>query len=198
LKYLNYDNITGKILGWYDDEVHGIYTPGIPEVLSESGDIIAPAVEASYDISSIPTPNVSMTNVDWQTAIDKGYTYFDGTVCSSKDFRSIEDLRIDYTNKMKQHYESANELDIDYLGTTFQADNDSQDLIVKVLSAGDVPVGFFWLDVTNKQVPMTYLELQRLSGVILSRNQLNFIKYQSLKYNVSIALSVTELDLVVW
>ena len=99
---------------------------------------------------------------------------------------------------LKIDYENANQLDIDYMSTIFQADKDSQNLIVSVLSAGSVPDGFFWLDVNNNQVIMTYEDLQGLSGAILARSQINFVKYQDLKAQVSIATTVDELDLIVW
>ena len=95
-------------------------------------------------------------------------------------------------------YNDANELDIAYLNTTFQADKASQDLIVSVLSAGSVPNGFFWLDKTNNQVAMTYAQLQGLSGAILTRNQANFIKFQGLKAKVKLAKTQAELGLIVW
>ena len=95
-------------------------------------------------------------------------------------------------------YNKANELDITYMNTTFQADKNSQDLIVKVLSAGSVPTGFFWIDKANKHVAMTYAQLQGLSGAILTRNQTNFIKFQGLKSKVALAKTQTELDAIIW
>ena len=95
-------------------------------------------------------------------------------------------------------YTNANELDISYMNTTFQADTKSQDLIVKVLSAGSVPSGFFWIDKANNQVTMTFTQLQGLSGAILTRNQTNFIKFQGLKYQVKLAKTQAALDKIVW
>jgi len=95
-------------------------------------------------------------------------------------------------------YNSANQLDIAYMSTPFQADKDSQNLIVSVLSAGSVPTGFFWLDTANNQVAMTYTDLQGLSGAILARSQINFIKFQSLKGQVNLATTQADLDKIVW
>ena len=102
----------------------------------------------------------------------------------------LQEIRIAYNN--------ANQLDIAYMATTFQADKASQDLIVSVLSAGSVPTGFFWLDKANNQVAMTYAQLQALSGAILTRNQTNFIKFQGLKAKVALAKKQADLDLIVW
>ena len=100
--------------------------------------------------------------------------------------------------EIKKAYEQANQLDIDYMSTTFQADKDSQNLIVSVLSAGSVPDGFFWLDTKNNQVAMTYADLQGLSGAILARGQANFIKYQDLKAQVKTATVKEDLDKIIW
>ena len=99
---------------------------------------------------------------------------------------------------LETSYNKANELDIAYMATTFQADKNSQDLVVKVLSAGSAPSGFFWLDKANNQVAMTYVQLQGLSGAILTRNQTNFIKFQGLKSQVKLAKTQADLDLIVW
>lgn len=87
--------------------------------------------------------------------------------------------------------------DISYLNTTFQADKDSQDLIVSVLSAGSVPAGFYWLDLNNDQVPMTYAEVQGLSAAILARGQVAYSDYQIKKAEILATTTVAELDAVV-
>ena len=111
---------------------------------------------------------------------------------------TFEDLQISKLSELQTSYTSANQLDIAYMSTTFQADRDSQNMLVSVLSAGNVPDGFFWLDRANNQVVMTYADLQGLSGAILARSQINFIKYQDLKSQVNAAQTVEELELVVW
>ncbi len=133
------------------------------------------------------------------TVIPKGFTEYtkgsepkellDGLFLMTKPTK-LQDL--------ETAYNKANELDIVYMNTTFQADTKSQDLIVKVLSAGSVPSGFFWIDKANNQVAMTYAQLQGLSGAILTRNQTNFIKFQGLKAKVSLAKTQADLDLIVW
>ena len=113
----------------------------------------------------------------------------------SKVFAELQTAKI---SELETKYNNANELDISYLNTTFQADKASQDLIVSVLSAGSVPTGFFWLDKANNQVSMTYAQLQGLSGAILTRNQTNFIKFQTLKAKVKLAKTQADLDKIVW
>jgi len=110
----------------------------------------------------------------------------------------IKDLYVAKLSKLETAYNNANELDIAYMSTTFQADKNSQNLIVSVLSAGSVPKGFFWIDKVNTQIAMTYSQLQGLSGAILGRNQTNFIKFQDLKVKVNLAKKQADLDLIVW
>lgn len=94
-------------------------------------------------------------------------------------------------------YLSIRYADIAYMNTTFQADENSQSLIVSVLSAGSVPNGFFWLDVNNAQVSMTYADLQGLSGAILARGQQAYADYQAKKAEILATTTVADLDAVV-
>lgn len=67
MKYAHYDETNGKLLGWYDSEIH----------------------------STIPTPNISVTDADWQIAIDNNYNYIDAVTntLSFKDFRTFTQLQ---------------------------------------------------------------------------------------------------------
>jgi len=102
--------------------------------------------------------------------------------------------------KIKEAYDkylSIRYSDIAYMNTTFQADANSQALIVSVLSAGSVPSGFYWLDVNNNQVSMTYADLQGLSGAILARGQVAYTNYQTKKAEILATTTVADLDAVV-
>ena len=102
---------------------------------------------------------------------------------------------------IKSEYNKANEFDIAYMSTIFQADKDSQVLITGILAGGAVPVGFTWRDNTNPtnvDVPMTFAEFQGLSQAIVARGQTNWIKYQALKVKVLNAKSKAKLALLVW
>lgn len=111
---------------------------------------------------------------------------------------NIDKMKEIKINKLKQAYNTIKQTNIAYMSTTFQADIESQNFIVSVLSAGSVPDGFYWLDIANNQVAMEYSELQGLSKVILIRGQINFAKLQDFKANVGSSTTVEELDLIVW
>ena len=142
------------------------------------------------------------SKVDYLGVIKSGFTELIPNASDKwNGSKWLLDITISLATKLSEletAYNNANELDIAYLGTTFQADTKSQDLIVKVLSAGSVPTGFFWIDKANNQVAMTYTQVQGLSGAILTRNQVNFIKFQGLKARVKLATTQAELDAIVW
>ena len=112
--------------------------------------------------------------------------------------KTVNELQTAKISELYGEYNTANEADIAYMKTTFQANYKSQGLIVSVLSAGSVPSGFYWLDVNNKEVAMTYADLQGLSGAILTRSQANFTKLQTLKTNVKACTTQLELDKITW
>ena len=172
MKYAHYNETNGKLLGWYDSEIH----------------------------ETIPTPNIEISEEDWQTAIDNNYNFVDAdtNTLSFKDFRTFKELQASKLKELKIAYNKDNQQDIAYMGTTFQADNKSQALIVSVLSAGSVPDGFYWLDIDNNQVSMSYTDLQGLSGTILERSQGNFTKLQDLKKQVKDVTTQDDLDSIVW
>lgn len=95
-------------------------------------------------------------------------------------------------------YNAAIQLPVAYMGTTFQADSPSQDVLTKCLVAGSVPSGFFWLDANNAQISMTYAQLQGLASAMLAQGQVAFAKLQGLKTQVKAATTVAAAQSVVW
>ena len=110
---------------------------------------------------------------------------------------TLDQLKAIKIGELSQSYNTEVELDIAYMNTTFQADDKSQDMLTGVLSVGSVPAGFYWVDVANNKVAMTYADLQGLAGSILTRSQINFDKLQTLKAQVRAATNSSELDLIV-
>ncbi|HQS59615.1 MAG TPA: DUF4376 domain-containing protein [Gallionellaceae bacterium] len=95
-------------------------------------------------------------------------------------------------------YSAAIQLPVSYMGTTFQADESSQNVLTKVLVAGAVPAGFFWVDANNAQVPMTFAQLQGLAGAMLTQGQTAFAHLQAQKTAVKAAATETEVQAIVW
>jgi len=111
---------------------------------------------------------------------------------------SFAELQTAKKQEIKTSYNLANEVDIAYMGTIFQADKDSQDLIARNLSIGSVPNGFYWKDKNNNKVAMTYVELQGLGSVIQTRSMGNYGKLSTLKAQTKVAKKQADLDVIVW
>ena len=98
-------------------------------------------------------------------------------------------------------YQIAITAPIAYMSTSFQADNASQDILVKVLLgmqvAGATPSGFAWLDANNVAVPMTLVDLQGLYGAILTRGQVEFAKRLIAKNAINVATTIAAIEAVV-
>lgn len=101
-------------------------------------------------------------------------------------------------NALSGAYNTEIQRDVPYMGTEFQADDASQIALTKVLAAGSVPDGFFWLDVRNAQIPMSYAVLQGLASAILVQGQAAFAKLQMLKSQVRAAATVGDVQAVIW
>ena len=95
-------------------------------------------------------------------------------------------------------YNQANQEDIAYMNTMFDTKQSTQDIIAKNLSIGSVPSGFYFRDIYNNDVPMTYTDLQGFGKAIQERGLANFSKLQDLKAQVNNATTQAELDAVAW
>ena len=70
MKYAYIDEDTNRLLGWYDDNIHTI----------------------------IPTPNIEVTDAQWQTAIDNNYNKInDDGSGEVYDFRTDDEITADKT-----------------------------------------------------------------------------------------------------
>jgi len=69
MKIANYDKTNGKLLGWYDSEIH----------------------------SQIPTPNIEVSNEQWQKALDNGYNYVDANTTLETGYITSKGIKMDAT-----------------------------------------------------------------------------------------------------
>ena len=155
--------------------------------------------------NNIPKDAVKISDTDWQSHINGQRKVYDTTTETWIDYVPSETEVLNQNKEVKLAeirlaYETEISGDILYMNTTFQADQKSQDMITKVLAAsgGTLPTGFFWLDSSNNQVPMTYTDLQGLANEILIRGQNAFGKYQTLKEQIKLANTIDELNNIVW
>jgi len=98
-------------------------------------------------------------------------------------------------------YQTAITAPVAYMSTSFQADDASQDILVKVLLgmqvAGATPAGFAWLDANNVGWAMALADLQGLYGAILARGQVQFAKRLVAKNAIDVATTIAEVEVVV-
>jgi hypothetical protein len=70
MKYANYDQETGVVQGYYTDDIH----------------------------SSIPEPNVPLTEEEWQSLLNRHVKYINGT------FEDIPQAELSYIDKRRAEY----------------------------------------------------------------------------------------------
>lgn len=99
-------------------------------------------------------------------------------------------------------YETAMQIPVAYMGTTFQADAGSQDVLNKTLTAltptGSTPSGFYWMDTGNVQQPMTLAQLHGLAGVMLAQGWSAFQHRQTQKAAIRAATTVAAVQSITW
>lgn len=150
------------------------------------------------------TPDVGVTPVLVTAATgmaSAGYTYANGVFAAPAApvaVLSLADAQAVQMAALTVAYSAAIQVSVSYMGTTFQADNGSQDRLTESLVAGTVPAGFYWLDANNVQVEMTFVQLQGLASVMLVRGQVEFTKLQGYKTEVRAATSVAAVKAVTW
>lgn len=125
----------------------------------------------------------------------EGFWYWTGNEWM-EDIAAAKDAQIKI---IESAYSSAISANIDYMSATFDAGDATQLLLVKVLSSGSVPSGFFWQDINNNQVAMTFTQLKGFSSAMVVRGQIAFIKLQDLKNQIrAITSNVAEVGAVIW
>ena len=129
------------------------------------------------------------------------YQYLNGAVALNQSLL-LANAKAAQSALMDSCYAAAEQADIGYMSTTFQADDASQTLISKVLAAlaGASPAGFAWADKNNVAVAMTNAQLQGLANAILARNQPFFWHAQNQKATIraSTTDTVAKVQAVVW
>ena len=177
MKYVHYDKQTGKILGYYDREIHG---------------------------DNIPNPFTEITDEQWQEAINNGYNYIDiqTKTLSYKDFRTLDEMKKAKKQEIETAYQNAIQQPIDYTVNnethTFQADQHSQDILTKVIVGAPADFTTNWLDINNNPIPIALSDLKGLAQAILERAEQMFQKKVQLKQQVDQATTKEELKNISW
>lgn len=155
------------------------------------------------DYTAIPPTATKISDADGLMLAASKFTDYqlvNGVVAINPNL-TLELSRTEQLALMDTSYTAAVTAPIAYMGTTFQTDQASQDLIAGVLTAagGALPAGFAWYDTNNAPVAMTFADLQGLAAAILGRGQPLFNHKQTQKAAIraiQITATVTEAQAV--
>jgi len=115
---------------------------------------------------------------------------------------SLATSKADKITELEAAYQTAIQQDVSYMGTTFQADIDSQDILTKTLTtlngAGAAPSGTYWKDKSNVRVPMTLAELNGLAMAMWVQGQTWFTHLSDKKDAVTAATDAATVNAVTW
>jgi hypothetical protein len=111
---------------------------------------------------------------------------------------SLNELKAAKKQEFEQHYNAVVVSPIVYMGHTFQCDVASQERMKAVIAAGLVPDGFFWRDMENINVPMTFEDLRGLVIAQLARGFAAREKLFVLKDAVTAATTHADVQAIVW
>ena len=84
MKYVHYDETNGKLIGWYDSDIH----------------------------KTIPTPNIEVSDENWKVAIEINANFIDVVTktLSIKDFRTNDEILVqqakDINNAIQKHLDT--------------------------------------------------------------------------------------------
>jgi len=179
MKYAHYNVTDGKLIGWYDSEIH----------------------------TTIPTPNIEVSEVDWQVAIDNNYNYVDVTnnTLSKKDFRTVDEIftqtKTSKATEITQAFNNAVEFITTALPHEMVSWRKQEDEARAYVADSTVSTPFIDAQVATRQLE-TKDELVAKIIANADAYQVAYAsllgKYQNLSNAVSVATTVAELNLIVW
>jgi hypothetical protein len=183
-----------------------VYSPSAHAGNQASGFYLSSDVKA-------PSDAFAVSSEDHNAAINlgEGWSYdfippespgLTGTLVTKPPARSfvLSRAKMLRTDNINATYIDATNAPITYMGTSFQADAESQRLIAVAITAsgGQLPEGFVWYDVDNKGVPMSFAELQGLASAIFMRGLPLLTQKQALKAAARSAKTEAEVEAVTW
>jgi hypothetical protein len=112
----------------------------------------------------------------------------------------IEQAKSAQISTLASAYNAAIQQPVSYMGTTFQADSDSQTKVIQVLAAmtpaGATPAGFYWVDAANDHVAMTLAQVQGLSQAMMAQGWAAFQHLQTRKTSVNAAATIPDVQAI--
>lgn len=189
MKYYAHIDANGKILGWYNDEIHCTKT------LDENNNIV-------LDISKIPTPNIEVSEESYIKAREEKSNAYDETIKTFiiKDFRTIDDIKQSKLSTIQTTYQTESTKPVPYKDVLYKGGDASAGAISGAVtlaqSLGETNVKIIANDDSANE--MSFDEALELSGLIAKAWRTVFFRYKELKVQISNATTVQELDGINW
>lgn len=120
---------------------------------------------------------------------------------------SLDDAKSFQLSLIERAYDVARQASIAaYMGTSFQADDNSQSLMSRtiiglqaiVATRGTIPADFGWFDVNNVKMPMTLVQLQGLYATGMASINAAFTHKQAQKAAIRAATTVSAVTAIAW
>jgi len=213
MKYAHYDKETGKIIGWYDSEIHVKEVKELvtkkQETTDETGNIIVKDVEVekiTY-IPNIPEPNIEVSEEQWQEAIDNGYNYVDvkNKTLSRKDFRTEEEKMNDSKKNKINYLKQVRDKLVNEIVVTLETEEqlDGNELAQTRMSRAiqalpDDTTELNWIDATNNTIKLTKPKFSEALVLAGQRQTEIYVKYNELRTKVESAATVKEINTITW
>ena len=114
----------------------------------------------------------------------------------------LEFFRTSQIQTLAVSYQAALQAPVAYMGTTFDADAQSQIIVAHAMLiygiAGATPDGFYFASANGAKVPMTLTQLQGLGSAIANNYLPVFQHWIELKAQVMAAMTLADVQGVVW
>lgn len=110
----------------------------------------------------------------------------------------LSDIRKLQLAKIDAAYDIARQANIDYMGTTFEAIDSIQLLLLKQFVVGTVPPGFYILDINNVKVSMTFVQMKGLGQLIFAQNIQTYINRAEKRALINAAVTNADILAINW
>lgn len=131
MKYVHLEN--NKILGWYDEEINPV----------------------------IPTPNIEITEEQWQEALNINANCYENGNFIHKDFRTDEEIQQALYNQWKDERQSkVDNIEVELNGIMYQGDETSQTRIARVVSVMEDTDTIMWVAKDNNVNELSKADLK--------------------------------------
>lgn len=137
-------------------------------------------------------PSGSLVSIGW---VCDGVTF-----SAPPKYTTLADAQSWHLAAMDAAFDSANQLPITYLNTTFQADDYSAGLLAKTITllGATGTTSVTWWDSTNTGVSMTLAQLVGLGASIFARGQGLFARKQVQKAAIRAATTIQQVETISW